>query len=100
MRTRSGSWRWRVSQYLPTVKTGAGVCGQQGRTKTMVPVTEAFMTARERTTCLVRQKPRTRVRWMRTGTENLSANFTALPNRASMASPYFSSHAGLAGTAG
>lgn len=46
------------------------------------------------------QKPRTRVRWMRTGTENLSANFTASPNRASMASPYFSSHAGLSGTAG
>lgn len=46
------------------------------------------------------QKPRTRVRWMRTGTANLSANFTALPNRASMASPYFSSHAGLSGTAG
>ena len=47
--------------------------------------------------CLVPQKPRTRVRWMRTGTANLSANFTALPNRASMASPYFSSHAGLPG---
>jgi len=46
------------------------------------------------------QKPRTRVRRMRTGTENLCANVAALPNRASMASPYFSSHAGLSGTAG
>jgi hypothetical protein len=69
-------------------------------TTTMLPVTGAFMTARERATCLVGQKPRTRVRWTRTGTENLSANFTALPNRASMASPYFSSHAGLPGIAG
>ncbi len=34
------------------------------------------------------------------GTENLCANFSALPNRASMASPYFSSRAGLSGTAG
>ena len=41
----------------------------------------------ERATCPVRQKQRTRARWMRTGTENLRANFTALPNRASMASP-------------
>ena len=32
---------------------------------------------------------------MRTGTENLSENSTALPNRASMASPYFSSLAGV-----
>jgi hypothetical protein len=39
----------------------------------------------ERATCLARQKPRTRVRWMRIGTEDLCANFTALPNRTSMA---------------
>ena len=51
--------------------------GSKAETKTMPPVTEAFMTARERAMCLVRQKPRTRVRRMRTGTENLSANFTA-----------------------
>jgi hypothetical protein len=37
---------------------------------------------------------------MRTGTENLSANSTALPNRASIACLYFSSQAGLPGTAG
>ena len=51
--------------------------GSKAGTKTMPPVTEAFMTARERAMCLVPQKPRTRVRRTRTGTENLSANFTA-----------------------
>lgn len=58
------------------------------------------VTTYERATCLVRQKPRTRVRWMRTGTEYASANFTASPNRAPISSPYFSIHAGLSGTAG
>jgi hypothetical protein len=34
--------------------------GCKAETKTMPPVTEAFMTARERAMCLVSQKPRTR----------------------------------------
>jgi len=35
--------------------------GCKAETKTMPPVTEAFMTARQRAVCLVPQKPRTRV---------------------------------------
>lgn len=50
--------------------------GSKAGTETMPPVTEAFMTARERAMCLVPQKSRTRVRRMRTGTEHLSANVT------------------------
>jgi len=66
VRTKIRAWSWHVPPVPADGEDGCPPFGDgKAETKTMPPVTEAFMTARERAMCLVPQKPRTRVRRMR-----------------------------------